>query len=304
MKSRYANVYRASLITLGRSILLAGLAVGLTLRVLPEKAAAAPPDDQRLVTLGSSVTETVFALGHGDSVVARDSSSLFPAAARELPEVGYYRNISAEGILAQNPDRVITTSEAGPPRALEQLRQAGVDLVVVEESKTVDGSVQKARTIAEALGEPDARVAEELEDEITAARDLAAATQKTPSVLFLMQVDGSGAAMAAGRGTGVDEMLRQAGAENAAGAIQGYRDLSAEAILVAAPDVVLVPDHLFGPEAGLDREALEPLLQPSPAWQNDRVHAVDLAKLAGFGPRTGQALRELVQLLHPSTPSS
>jgi iron complex transport system substrate-binding protein len=266
--------------------------------------AAQPVAAERLVTLGSSVTETVFALGHGDSVVARDSSSLFPAAVRELPEVGYYRNISAEGILAQNPDRVITTSEAGPPQALEQLRQAGVDLVVVEESKTVDGSVRKVRTIAEALGKVNADVAEELEQEIAAARELADAAQKEPRVLFLMQVDGKGAAMAAGRGTGVNEMLRQAGAENAAYEIEGYRDLSAEAILVAAPDVVLVPDHLFGPDGGINREALEPLLENSPAWQNDRIHAVDLAKLAGFGPRTGQALRELVQLLHSPTPSS
>ncbi|HEY1098095.1 MAG TPA: ABC transporter substrate-binding protein, partial [Myxococcota bacterium] len=99
--------------------------------------AAAPP--ARIVAVGGGVTESVFALGLGDRVVAVDGSSVFPAAVTTLPQVGYHRALSAEGVISQRPDVVVLTDEAGPPAAIAQLKAAGVNVVVIPEQHSIAG---------------------------------------------------------------------------------------------------------------------------------------------------------------------
>ena len=106
----------------------------------------------RVITLGGPVTETAFALGVGGQLVGTDTSSVYPDAATKLPQVGYQRAVAAEGVLALKPDLVLATNEAGPPAALEQIRAAGVKVVLVPNEYSVAGAQAKVRAIAAALG--------------------------------------------------------------------------------------------------------------------------------------------------------
>ena len=77
---------------------------------------------QRIVSAGGDITEIIYQLGAGDRVIGLDSTSNFPADAAEKAQIGYIRNLAAEGILSLDPDILIAAHDAGPPPAVEQLR--------------------------------------------------------------------------------------------------------------------------------------------------------------------------------------
>ena len=114
-----------------------------------------PGGSERIVTLGGTITEIVFALGAGERVVGVDASSSFPAAAERLPKVAYHRRLSAEGVLSLSPTLIIATTEAGPPEALRQIESAGVRLLILPHEATVDGAVDMIEGIARDLGARD-----------------------------------------------------------------------------------------------------------------------------------------------------
>ena len=109
-------------------------------------------DTSRIVAIGGSVTESVYALGAGPQLVGVDTSSTYPEGAAKLPQVGYQRALSAEGVLSLRPSVILATAEAGPLTALNQLRTAGVTVLTVPSVYTVDGVRTKIRLLAKALG--------------------------------------------------------------------------------------------------------------------------------------------------------
>ena len=87
-------------------------------------------ETERIITIGGCVTETVFTLNQGHKVVAVDVSSTIPYKIKKLPQVGYIRAISSEGILSMSPDYILTTTDIGPPKVVEQLRKSGVKMEI------------------------------------------------------------------------------------------------------------------------------------------------------------------------------
>ena len=110
------------------------LVIALAAALLPVSAAAQSyPDAQRIVSIGGPVTELIYLLGEGDRVIARDTTSTFPEEVNDLPDVGYMRQLSAEGVLSVEPDLIVTRDTAGPAEAMDQLRAAAIPLVEVHD---------------------------------------------------------------------------------------------------------------------------------------------------------------------------
>jgi|APTNR8051073442_1049403.scaffolds.fasta_scaffold07406_6 iron complex transport system substrate-binding protein len=261
---------------------------------------AARADAQRIVSVAGSLTEIVYALGQESRLVGADTTSLYPPSARALPQVGYQRSLSAEGILSLAPDLVLATEAAGPPAVIDQIRAAGVPVRIVTHDLSPDGLGQKVRSVAEALDrvEEGERLASRIRAELNATLRSVGAARTRPKVLFFMNA-GRGAPLTAGRDTAADAMIRLAGGQNALADFEGYKPLSTEALTAAAPDVLLLPDHALtalGGETGLARV---PGLTLTPAWRNRRIVAMDALLLLGFGPRTGAAVATLARRLHP-----
>jgi iron complex transport system substrate-binding protein len=259
--------------------------------------AQSPP---RVVSLGGSVTETAFALGAGASVVGVDESSLFPPHVASLPQVGYYRTISVEGVLSLAPTLVLASVEAGPPAALAQLVAAGVTVVRVPEGYTPGIVTEKIRIVASALGLGEAgdALADRLAHEMDEASGLRARAGTRPRALFIWS-RGPGAPVVGGSETGASAVLELAGAENAASGMRGYQPMNAESVVLASPDVLVVPDATVASLGGLDALLRLPGVAATPAGRARRVITVDLMALLGFGPRTGEALLALTRELHP-----
>ena len=254
----------------------------------------------RVISVGGSITEIVYELGAGDRLVAVDTTSSYPPQADDLPDVGYMRQLSAEPILALEPDLLLLVEDAGPPATIEQLRAAGVSIVTLPDQPTLDGIRQKVRQVAQALDLNEA--GEQLVTQIESAQQDVAAKladlPERPSVLFLLSV-GTGAPLAAGTETSAAGIIEMAGGRNALADFTGFRPLSPEAAAATRAEVVLVTDRTLERLGGRDALLSRPELATSPAAEAGRLVSMDGLLLLGFGPRTPQAVAELAEALHP-----
>jgi iron complex transport system substrate-binding protein len=271
------------------------IALGLGLVQGPAFAEEAP----RVVTLGGSVTEIAVELGAGDWLVGRDATSNHPEAVTELPDVGYIRALSAEGVLSLAPDLIVAEGDAGPVEAVDVLRAAGVPFVMVPEATTPDGVIAKVEAVAEALALPEAGavLVARLRAEFAEAEARAEAVTRPQRVLFILSLQG-GRVMAAGTGTEAEGIIRLAGGVNAVEGFEGYKQIADEAVLTAAPDVILIMDR-EGDMAIANADILaHPALAESPAGQAGRIVRMDGMLMLGFGPRTPEAALALNAALY------
>lgn len=276
-----------------------GALLTLAIALSPSDVAAAPPE--RWLSLGGAITETVFALGAGDRLVAVDDTSTYPDAARALPRVGYYRQLATEGILAHAPTDVLADAKAGPGVVLEQLRAAGVRVHVLGTGDHVEGLRARVSALGQLLRReaPAATLIRALDDDLARLRAEVPPTVPRVRVVFVM-ARGAGALSVAGRETAAHTMLTLAGGESVAGDFTGYRPLSAEALVAAAPDVLVLTTTGLASVGGLDGLLAAPGVALTPAGKARRVVALDDLYLLGFGPRTAKAALELARALRAS----
>ena len=253
----------------------------------------------RIVSLGGSVTETVVALGAGDRLVARDSTSTWPASVTALPDVGYVRALSPEGVLSTGPDLILAEEGAGPVEAIEVLSAAGVAFVSIPGRPDPAGVAEKIRAVGAAIGREAeaAALAGSVEAELDALAAAAGQVATPQSVLFVLSMQG-GRLMVGGEGSSAEAIIRLAGARNAASGFPGYKPMTDEAVLAAAPDVILMMDRAG--DLAIDDEAIRahPALGATPAAAKGRILRMDGMLLLGFGPRTPEAARSLHALIY------
>ena len=91
--------------------------------------------NDKIVTIGGSITQIVFDLGYGGNVIAVDQSSTIPSTVADLPQVGYIRSISSEGILSVMPDIIFSSSDIGPKNVIDQIKGSGVKLKIFDSPK-------------------------------------------------------------------------------------------------------------------------------------------------------------------------
>ena len=265
------------------------------------KAAARAPAAQakRIISVGSDVTEIVYALGYGEHVVAVDTTSSWPEAVAALPKVGYLRSLAAEGLLSMRPDLLLVGSGAGPETALRQIESTGVPVVRVPEGYSLDVVQNKIRDVIAALGaegRPDSLALQASFDRERAAlaAELPALRQRlAPRTTLLLAMGGTAAPQAAGHHTAGEAVITLVGGHNVFDHA-GYKAVSLEALAAAAPDVILVLSH--GPSADPMAEISgNPLVKLTPAGREGRVFSVSSTGLLAFGPRTPAYALELAR---------
>ncbi len=258
---------------------------------------------ERIVSLNGDITEIIFALGLGQYVVGVDTSATYPPEeVAQRTNIGYQRRLNAEGILALQPTLIIGGATAGPPEAIEQLRAANIPVALNIDSLTLEAPMQKIRFVAQALGVPGRgeALAKQVESEIAAAQArLAGVGSDKPRVLFLY-LRGTDVQQVAGSHTAIDAMIVAAGGINAAAeaGIEDYKPLSPETVVAAQPNVLLLLDAGLESVGGIDGLLEVQGLADTPAGAQRHIVALDDLYLLGMGPRTGQALGDLVTAFH------
>lgn len=261
------------------------------------------PEASRVLALGGAVTEIVYALGQQERLIARDSTSSFPAEVMELPDVGYVRALSAEGVLSVSPDLILSEEGAGPPETIAVLQEAGIPFETIPEGRDAEGLERKIETVAEALDASDAAapIIESLRADLRQVDEAAAGIDQKKKVLFILSLQG-GRVMAGGRDSGAEAIITLAGAENAITGFDGYKPLTDEAITAAAPDVILMMNRGAVDESdhGAANDALlaMPAIATTPAARDRAIIRMDGLYLLGFGPRTGRAALDLHRAIY------
>lgn len=285
------------MLTRRRTLLLAAVA-GASAGLAASRAWPAEP--RRVVIAGGDLTEIAFALGAGAMVAGADTTASWPPEAADLPKIGYMRRLSAEGVLSLSPDLVILGEGAGPETAVAQLEAAGVAIARGPGGEGVETVPAKIAFMGQALGREAeaAALISGFEAEMAALETALAPIETRPSVLFLISA-GRGAPMASGENTAAAAVIALAKGRNAVTGYEGYKPLSAEAAIAAAPDALLLPAHAVEALGGVEQVLARPEIAATPAGRAGRVIVMDGLKLLGFGPRTPEAVAELARALHP-----
>lgn len=266
---------------------------------------APAPGAQRIVSLGGDVTEIVYALGAGDRVVATDSTSVYPQAAAETQKVGYVRRLSAEGVLATEPELILVSGAAGPEEAIEQIRAVGIELVEMPTEYSIDGILEKVRIVAEAVGEVERgeELVAEIEADWAAAQSEIAKFDAPPRAFFYTALR-DGIPQAAGTETAGHGVIDLLGGENLFASQSGYTPISNEAAVAADPDMIFVMSHEVASTGGVETIKANPAIALTNAVSEGRIFEVDSVQVMQFGPRTAEAVVDLARAINGAEASS
>ena len=264
-----------------------------------DEEAEAVPDGTRMISLFGDITEIVYALGAQEFLVARDASSIYPPEAEELPNLGFAGSLNVEAILNLEPTLIIGTAMAGPPEVLEQLRQAGVEVLILGELKELDAPQIKFRFVGNALGLPRKAEALALDVEHRLEEVLAAAVNDRPLRVLHIYIRRGGLQLVSGAGNEAQTIIEAAGGIDAAAeaGIVGWQPLTPEALVSADPDVYLVMDRGLAVIGGVEGLLEIPGMAETKAGRGQHVISMPDLYLLGFGPRLPEAVADLAEFL-------
>lgn len=252
---------------------------------------------ERIVSIGGSITEILFELGLQEKIVAIDTTSQYPPATGSMKNVGYLRALSAEPIIALNPDLIIYQAGAGPPETIEQLQAAGMQLAKISHKHSLQGVLEKIEQVSLAVNmvPKGSQLISAVEGQLASLKQINRQTR--PGVMFILNLD-EASALVAGRQTGADSIISLAGGQNVVDHFNSYKPLGAEAIIKLAPEYILTT-HRVVASVGSEQDVLNlAALRLTPAAKNNKLIVMDSLLLIGFGPRIGQAVSHLANAIH------
>ncbi len=260
--------------------------------------------DMRIVCLSKQLTEYVFALGKGHNIVAVDLSSTYPDSAKLLKTVGYHRALSPESIISMNPDLVIHSNDIGPETVLPQINNAGLNIKAFGGANTIDSAKLLLKELGAFFGTE--KKADSIIIQMDAAIAKAADTLKALHVKDSLKImiihfglrNNNYFVMSGRNGVG-DKMIRLAGCTPATYDGKGAREMSPEAVALANPDIIIATDFGYDRMGSMDKFISSvPGVALTNAGKNKRIVRFEEHDLIYFGPRTGENIIKLINLLH------
>ncbi len=245
---------------------------------------------QRIVSLNGNISEMLCALGLEQQIAGVDITSNYPAVLQSKPKVGHNRNISAEGVMSLQPTLVLGVDNQLNPALIEQLQAVKVKTAIFKQDLSVQGVRALLDEVAAATGSTSkvAAIRQQFDKDMAAIK-----TQRIDKKILFIYARGTGTMMVSGTGTSVDKVIQLTGAQNAVTAFADFKPLTAEALVAANPDIILLFDSGLKSLGGMDGLMKVPGIAQTPAGKNRRVIEMDGELLSGFGLRLPQAIKEL-----------
>lgn len=277
------------------------LLVLLALTIIGSSANADSIDhhQQRIISTDAGVTDVLFALGMGSSLVGIDATSMLPPEAtnHQMANLGYHRMLPAEGVLSLNPDLIIGSTHMGPPETIEAIKKADLtleQLPVAKDEKTLKENIVIISGLVAKQAKAQALLTH-IDNTMAGVRQ-----QQLPDdtkVAFLLQLEGRGLRLAGKNTTGEDIILLLGG--NNIAEHNSYQSVSAEALLSLEPDVIIVAGRDASQSSVEVLLKNNPLLKHTPAAQQQKIIEVDGRLLvAGISLSAIDALATMAKTLH------
>lgn len=273
--------------------------MALGLEALAQQPTATSAGAMRMISIGGALTEIVYLLNADTELVGVDTTSIYPLAATRLPNIGYARSLSAEGILALRPTQVLATEDAGPPIVLQQIVDAGIPLTILPSHYQFKGLIDRVSAIGRLVHKTDnaQALASRLHIEWRNTQErVSNSKRKIIRVLFVLSQNPS-QLLVGGAKTSADAMIAYAGARNAISGLVGFKPLTPEAVIAAHPDVILVTDQGLKAVGGIGGVLRFPGISQTRAGKEQKVVSLEAMYLLGFGPRMPLAVADLNRLL-------
>lgn len=251
-------------------------------------------EHKKIVSLSGAITETLVALGQEEKIVGVDVTSTYPQYIKDkAKDLGHVKVISAENVIALQPTLVLASDKDLSPELITKLQTANIQVKIIHQEQSIEGTKQFIQDIAEAVGTTNYTSLIEKID-----TDFAGLTQfeAKPKVLFIY-ARGAGTLMVAGKNTPMEKIITIAGGENAVSDFEDFKPLTPEALIQSNPDYILMFEKGLESLGGIDGVLKIQGIEQTNAGKNKQIISMDGAFLSGFGPRVGQAARELNQLL-------
>lgn len=261
-------------------------------------------EELRIVSLSGFLTETLFDLGYGPNIIGRDVTSTFPSdKVSDIENLGHVSQLNTEAILGLNPSIIfLEEAQFNQAKNLPTLESAGIKIVKIPTSTSLNNALTAMAEIQKHI-DVDPAVANQMKETIQKdSLELAALikdTEEKPRVLFIY-ARGAGRLMAGGTNTPMEAMIEKAGGQNAIQSFENYKALSPEALVEAAPDVILMFTSGLASLDGKEGLAQITGIPQTTAYQNDRIIAMDGHYLSSFSSRAAKAAIELATQLQNS----
>jgi len=249
---------------------------------------------QRIVSLNGAITETIVALGLQDQIVGVDVTSTFPLDIKETAQdLGHVSKISIESLIDLQPTLVLASSRDVNDELSEKIRQAKIELKIIEHEHSIDGAKKLIKDVSEILENTDyTSVIEKIDQDFTNWLRL----ETTPKVLFVY-ARGAGTMMVAGKNTPMAKIIEIAGGENAANDFEDFKPFTPEALVKINPDYILLFTSGLQSLGGVEGMFQIPGVSETNAGKNRKIIDMDGGLLSSFGPRVGEAASKLNHLL-------
>ncbi len=252
---------------------------------------------QRIVALTPASLEALDQFGLGQSVVGVAACTCLPIAFMARPQVADYTGTNVEAIISLNPDLVfVGGSGFTPDDAITQLKAANLTVVTLD-PKSISGVYTALQLIGDAAGASVAAA----EVITTAKSDIAVLTslvQGEPMVSVFYEIDATGAIYGLAPDDYAAELVALARGNLVSSGVNGVYEISLEALVTAAPAVILLGDAAYGVTA--EAVAARPGWGTIPAVVNGAIRPIDGDLVSTPGPRIAEAFRAMLAQLHPT----
>jgi iron complex transport system substrate-binding protein len=255
---------------------------------------------ERIVCLSKQYNEIIFALGAQKDLVGVDLSSTYPSEIKNLPTVGYHRALTTEGILSTKPTLIIHDNNVGPEQVMQQLTALKIPMVVFKH-KGEDFASAKAL-----IGEMGTYFGKEKEaDSLNAKLDAqmqeatAAASQlkDKPRVMIVHFGRANNVYLTMTKNSNAAKLISWAGGEIPLDGERGMLQLSPEVMAQSDADVILLTDFGYDQLGSLDKIKELPGVAGTKAAKSNRIFRVEEHDMVYLGPRTGEIVLRLQQLI-------
>lgn len=247
----------------------------------------------RIVSVNGTLSEILVGLGLESQIVGVDVTSTYPVSLDKIPKIGHNRSISAEGILALNPDVIVVSDQSMlSPTVVKQLGSTGKKVVTFKHDLSQAGTVRLIREMGAYFN-----AKTQAEKMVKAVQmDLAKIAKATaPKKLLFIYARGTGTLMVSGKNTSLDKMFSLIGHKNAVDDFTDFKPLTSESLLAANPDVLVLFSSGLESVDGIEGLLKVPGVAYTNAGKNKKIVSMDGQLLTGFGPRLGKAAAELAQ---------
>ena len=273
---------------------VAAVAFPATVTDFQNRSVTVPKRPDRIVSIGPSITEFLFALGAGPRVVGVDDFSDAPAAASQVEKVGGIK-VNFEKVVSLKPDLVLSVKFSDG--TIEKLAGAGL-LVLVVDPQSAGDVARTAILLGRAVGSDGETMARDIQKRVDDVRTKTAAATTKPRVYHEIDASDPTKIFTVGPGSYIQDLIGIAGGQNiAASATSAYPQLSAEEILRSDPEIIVLAaaDYSAKPEQVAARAGWSVIA----AVKNKRIFTIAPNLINRPGPRVGEAAEAYAKLVHP-----